>query len=319
MKNKYTISNLQKAIKNPALLSSEFKRILRKTRSQLFDIQHGPAFDVMGADWDILILLDACRYDYFKSTIDMDGKLRSIVSPGAHSWEFMNRTFIGKNYHDTVYITANPHAQKLDDEIFYTIENILDAWDSEVGTVLPEEVVEAAVEAGENYPNKRLIIHFMQPHEPHLGPTAKEIRERIELKGWNKHHGNPNNKIDVRRDGTHTWQAVKDGTVSIEEIRKAYSESLDLVLDHVSNLIDSINGRAVISSDHGEMLGERGVIRRRFGHPHDIYTPELRIVPWFILPSDERRNIKSETSIGFEKFDHKIVNDRLRSLGYRPE
>ena len=315
--NKYNVRNLIRAIRDPKLFANEIKSLFRQARSRAFETRHGPAFDIMDADWDVLILLDACRYDYFERTIDLEGELKPIVSPGAHSWEFMRNAFVGNKFHDTVYVTANPHAQKLDKDIFYTIENILDAWNSEIGTVPPEEVVKTALEANDKFPNKRLIIHFMQPHEPHMGPTAEKIRERVELTGWDKHHGNPEKKVDL--DGVHTWQAVKDGTVSIEEVRRSYSESLEIVIDHASDLIDGIDGRTVISSDHGEMLGERGVIQRRFGHPHDIYCPELRVIPWFISPSDTRRTVEPEKPIGFDRFDDETVNNRLVSLGYKPE
>jgi hypothetical protein len=43
----------------------------------------------MEEDWDNLIILDACRYDYFKRQHDFEGSVDRIVSPGKMSWEFM--------------------------------------------------------------------------------------------------------------------------------------------------------------------------------------------------------------------------------------
>jgi hypothetical protein len=35
-----------------------------------------------------------------------------------------------------------------------------------------EVVTEAALEAAEWYPNERLIVHYLQPHAPYIGPTG---------------------------------------------------------------------------------------------------------------------------------------------------
>ncbi len=325
MDGRYTLGNFLRAIKNPELFKKETRRIqniilgksIRRVQNKLFNKRYGPGIDVMSEDWDNLVLLDACRYDYFKRQQNLGGDLREVVSRGAHSWEFMKKNFVGRNLHDTVYITANPHAEKLSDDVFYTVETLLDQWDSELGTVLPRDVVEAAVEANEKYPNKRLIIHFMQPHKPHLGPTADSIRERIELRGWDKYHGHK--AVEGNLSGISLWSAVKSGDVSINKTRQAYAESLDIVLDYTSELVNRISGKTIVSSDHGEMLGEHGVFVRRYGHPHDIYNRKLRIVPWYVIPSDERRDITSEEPIGFKRLDTDTVNNRLQALGYAPE
>lgn len=61
-------------------------------------------------------------------------------------------------------------------------------------------------------------------------------------------------------------------------LRKAYEENLHWVLKHVSDLISEVNGRIVITSNHGELLGEYGM------HFHmNVSIPRLRIVPWFIV------------------------------------
>lgn len=326
MDGRYTLGNFLRAIKNPELFKKETRRIqniilgksIRRVQNKLFNKRYGPGIDVMSEDWDNLVLLDACRYDYFKRQQNLGGgDLREVVSRGAHSWEFMKKNFVGRNLHDTVYVTANPHAEKLSDDVFYTVETLLDQWDSELGTVLPRDVVEAAVEANEKYPNKRLIIHFMQPHKPHLGSTADSIRDRVELRGWDKYHGHK--AVEGNLSGISLWSAVKSGDVSINKTRQAYAESLDIVLDYTSELVNRISGKTIVSSDHGEMLGEHGVFVRRYGHPHDIYNRKLRIVPWYVIPSDERRDITSEEPIGFKRLETDAVNNRLQALGYAPE
>ncbi len=61
-------------------------------------------------DWDHLIVLDGCRYDYFLKvyTSFLEGKLEKVVSVGSNTVEWRDNSFPG-NYDDVVYVSANPH------------------------------------------------------------------------------------------------------------------------------------------------------------------------------------------------------------------
>lgn len=298
-------------------INFKLDKIARKSLSSFFEYRFGPGIDVMKQDWDNLIILDACRYDYFKSYNNIDGDLRSVISQGAHSWEFMQENFVGREFHDTVYVTANPHVGKLDDDIFYTVEQLLDDWDENLGAVHPDYVVEAAFEAYNKYPNKKLIIHFMQPHHPFMGPTADQVREEYDIRGYDNWLAHDH--IEDSRVGTNMYELVERGEISKDNVHEAYGETLEIALEGVTRILSNINGKSVITSDHGEMLGERGFIKSRYGHPHDIYNMELRKVPWLTIESTDRREIISEDPIGFECLDDSTVNDQLRALGYVPE
>jgi len=52
----------------------------------------------MQRDWDNLIILDACRYDYFKEYNEISGDLEPVVSKASHSLQFMEKIFQEKNY-----------------------------------------------------------------------------------------------------------------------------------------------------------------------------------------------------------------------------
>jgi hypothetical protein len=270
----------------------------------------------MMRDWDNLIILDACRYDTFAKRDQISGNLSKVVSRASHSWEFMKQNFLGRDCHDTVYVTANPHAERLPDDIFYTVENILDKWDSEYETVHPDDVVAAAVEAHNRYPNKRLIVHFMQPHEPWIGPTMDQLLERVDLHGYDKDHAHEGEDQNI--SGKKVWTAVRSGKITRQEMNQAYQESLDIVLRYSNELIEELGGKSVITADHAELLGERllPLTPRIYGHPHSIDSPSLCEVPWLEIPSEERRKVISEEPIGFERMDDKMVNDRLAALGY---
>ncbi len=314
MPDYYTFENLKRAVRNPNLILYELRRItglpFNQAYSTYFDKNCGQGIDVMSKDWDNLIIIDACRYDYFAAQNWLDGKLQSVTSRGKRSWEFMQGNFVGREFHDTVYVTANPHTDKLDQDLFHSVDLLLDRWDEDIGTVQPNEVVDAAIEAHNTYPNKKLIIHFMQPHRPYLGPMAEKLRERVDLVGY-----------DNASDGVQIWGAAKQGDVSVSEIRKAYSESLDIVLEHVENLLENINGKSVITSDHGEMLGERifPFANRLWGHSEGISTPTLREVPWLVISTEQRRTVCSDPPITTTQTDANIVQDRLQALGYQTE
>ena len=177
-----------------------------------------------------------------------------------------------------------------------------DHWHDEHRTVMPEVVTEAAIDAAERYPDKRLIVHYLQPHAPYVGPTGIE---RLPTEYLN------------------FWEAFRDGKfdVSLETAKQAYRENLELVLPHVSELLSEFEGRTVVTADHGELLGERDspIPIRRFGHPSHTDLPALVEVPWFVSESGARRDIVAAPPEAGEEdadLDSEVVKNRLRDLGY---
>ncbi len=320
MLERYNISNLKTALNRPSLFVWEGHRVLSKpvhlAGNYYFQNKYRKGVDVISRDWDTLVILDACRYDYYMKQRNIEGSLESVVSGGSNSWPYMQHNFNGRTLHDSVYVTANPHARKLNDGVFHAMHTVLDRWDEEIGTVQPQDVVKAALEANESYPNKRLIVHFMQPHRPYIGPTADRLRQRVDLQGYNRNRGTESQTYE--RTGISMWDAVKTGKVARSELRQAYQESLDIVLEQVSDLIKQIDGRTVITADHGEMLGDRvfWFTNRLYGHPGDIKCPQLRIVPWHIVEGSERRLITTDEPVGDYCLDEELIQDRLQALGY---
>lgn len=308
---RYTLKNLKKVLQRPEYVLWELQRIA-------FDLRHsGDAVDVMEQDWDNLILLDACRYDRFKAQNTMSGDLSAVVSHGGRSWEFMQGNFVGEQHHDTVYVTANPHTEKLADDVFHAVHPLyIDEWNEERETVLPGDVVDAVLDAHDRYPNKRIIAHFMQPHRPYLGPTAETLQEEYNIRGFNRNIAH----IGARTDQPSYATLLERGEIPIDKTRQAYRETLDIVLDHVTSLTEQLTGKTVVSADHGEMLGERltPLTKPKFGHSFKyIRNRTLYVVPWLELEADARRDITSDEPIAFERAESDTVDERLRSLGYK--
>ena len=130
--------------------------------------------NILEEDWDNLITLDACRFDSFEEHNTLTGSLERIYSTASHTAEFVDQN-ITRSFSDTVYISASPQLAGTEDR-FYHLEHLWeDHWDDELNTVPPWAVTEQAREISESNPDKRLIVHYMQPHYPFIGEKGREI------------------------------------------------------------------------------------------------------------------------------------------------
>lgn len=308
--DRYRPQNLRLLFHRPQVIRGEFRRLGNTINKYYYQmINEGNGVDIMTEDWDNLILLDGCRYDVFARQSSLPGEVQYRRSMGSDSWQFISENFAGKQLHDTVYITANPHAHSLDETIFHYMNILLeDYWDSDSGTVLPETVAQEALNAFHTFENKRLIVHFMQPHFPFIGELGQDIDQ-----------GGLTLNIDgAEDDQRHIWQQLTYGLTDRETAVAAYRENLDIVLNTVSNLLEDISGKTVISADHGNLIGERlwPIPTRGYGHPRNFPAPGLIKVPWHIVPYDSRRRVKEDSPITSNNVNQDIVADRLRDLGY---
>jgi hypothetical protein len=260
-----------------------------------FERQYGPGLDVMQQDWDNLILLDACRYDTLQKHTRFEGKVQKVVSAGNNSWEFMSANFVGKELHDSIYVTANGHARGISESVFYKLIILIDSRDENTGTVLPETVTQKAVEVAENHPDKRLIVHYMQPHVPHIGGIQEDL-------------------LSMEEGMYNIFEAVANGFISLGRLRESYVENLQIAETAVESLVSKLNGKTVISADHGENLGERKLGLRVYDHGND--TPECRFVPWMELECESRRDINASEPVSDVRPDDSTIDDFLRDLGY---
>jgi hypothetical protein len=313
--NRYSLQNFLRAIQNPSLVREEISRTLYNLgmgiNRRYYRQSHSPDDPILQYDWDNLIILDGCRYDVFFEENDLPGTLQRRVSGRSESWEFLSRNFGGMKCHDTVYITANPHWYKLENNTFYDVVDLLtEEWDAEKGTVLPEDVTKRTKEIATEFPNKRLIIHFMQPHFPFLGPTA----ENLDHKGLTIHLEN-----ESEANLPNVWAAAQRGEVATEAVQAAYRENLQIVLNQVEGLIDCLEGRTVVTADHGNLIGEalKPVPVSGFGHPKNFYAPGIVNVPWNVIDTGTSKNVIAEEPLSSTSTNNEQIEDRLQALGYR--
>ncbi len=307
--------SVRRVLSNPNSIRGELLQVGVKFHRQFGSYYaSGDPVAVMDEEWDNLIILDACRYDLFRDHSTLPGSLQKVRSAGSQSREFMEYNFADE-YHDTVYITSNPFTTKIESGVFHAIIDLFDdSWDEEILTVRPESVVSATTKAHKKYPNKRLISHFMQPHYPFIG----SLGQQIESGGVTGHTTRAVGNTD--ENSSSIWSQLDSGTCSVDRqtVWDAYVENFKLVEEHVEALIKELDGKTVVTSDHGNLFGRRlwPIPLQKYGHPPGLRFPELIEVPWHEPPFNERREVCSDPPEEAASVSDETVEDRLKHLGY---
>ena len=229
---------------------------------------------VMDQDWDFLIVLDACRFDDFKQLNFIEGKLEKKISMGSNTREWVEKNFSDGYHNDTITVSANswlskPMLKKMIGFVpFYHVEKVWDyGWNKFYGTVLPSTINNVGLKLKEKYPDKRLLLFYLQPHHPFIGKENYFFKNNRLTHSVKKHNWEYNE-----------WDLLKKGYLGIKKARKYYRYNLMHVLVSVSNLVKKLKGKIVITSDHGNAFGELFI----FSHPTVCYSP-LREVPWLTI------------------------------------
>ena len=300
-------SRLSRAFSNPILFARHINRLYFRRLGLRERNTNG--INIFKEDWDNLLLLDACRYDMFERRSRLPGRLEQRRSRGSATTEFLQANINDSDLRDTVYVTSNPQLYRNRDAIDASFHDVVhiwreEGWDEEYGTVLPETVTEYTRRAAEDYPNKRLFVHYMQPHYPFIGSRTD----------FDKGHLTGGKRENV-------WNQLFIGELDTEreDIWRIYEENLDRALPHVEELMYELGGKTVVTADHGNMVGERSfpIPIREWGHPRGIYTKELITVPWLTFENGPRREIRTEAAVTQpEEINDDVVAERLRNLGY---
>ncbi|WP_458207754.1 hypothetical protein [Haladaptatus sp. NG-SE-30] len=262
--------------------------------------------DIFAEDWDNLVVLDACRFDAFRHVCAFEGTLRKVESRGATSEEFIRGNFTERTAYDTVYVSANGYFDLLSEEIDAEVHDFVPLYQDEYRdaagglTTHPETVTKRALEADKEYPHKRLMVHYLQPHQPYLGSFACKHID----------HGHGLNIVTTRNQNRDLTDA---------DLWRAYLENLELVLGEVARLLGVFEGKTVITADHGELLGERLplVPVKDYDHWYGIHVPELLDVPWFEFDGGQRKEIRAEQPDERNAAETEEVERHLADLGYR--
>ncbi|MFX0133165.1 MAG: hypothetical protein ACFFDN_05930 [Candidatus Hodarchaeota archaeon] len=201
--------------KNPKIQSYKMRNKIIRNRNKNFKDSTVPV-NVMKKNWDFLIILDACRYDYFERIYRQNenlfnGKLFKYKSIASSTMEWRNKSFKGY-YNDIVYISTNPYINStvsvenfLGKDHFFKVYDIWnEGWDQKENTVLPDTVTNSVINLIKKHPDKRFIIHYVQPHAPYINLDLKNkevytFRFRSDImKALNKTSNDYNGKKSLR-------------------------------------------------------------------------------------------------------------------------
>ncbi len=275
--------------------------------------------------WDICIVLDAARVDLMGEAVreydNLPNEVSAVWSNASCSIDWIHRQF--NEYPEYArrsgYVTANPFAAHNDPDV-----ESADLTDEKVGylkllynthwqdvgggieTVPPEAVTDHAIDAWRRRDKlgiDRLVVHYMQPHEP--------FRARPE---W----GNDDHKLldnlvkDDSTAGASVFPRVQSGEVNVEEFRSIYLDNHHWVLEDITErLLGNVDANVAVTADHGNGLGEWG----SWHHPPATIAPPVRRVPWFQVSSDDDRSVIPD--VGKEDSVKASIEDRLEALGYK--
>lgn len=225
-------------------------------------------------DWDILVVLDACRWDVWNDKYHKGTKIRSV---GSSTLDWIKRYIRPTDLSDVVCVTGNAPVGRQADEFYELIDVNESHWDYHNGipTVSPRIVSEHA----KPYLNsdRRLYVHYLQPHGPYPYPALPMTRVRPDAVKLNPED------IDIEdfdvTDIQHVGSRLDDYEwLTVDKLWRAYENNLAWVYDALYPILKVEDKRIVVTSDHGEVLGEDGTT----GHPNEDNRWMLREVPWWL-------------------------------------
>lgn len=260
--------------------------------------------NVYDKEWDLLIILDACRVDALRELqpeYGFLGTIESIYSVGGQSQEWMNATFTedyASEISNTTYITGNPYSSSLKPSRFKSVHEVWKTeWSEEHGTVLADSITNRVIRYGRSKTANRVIAHYMQPHFPSI---PAPLDGDLDLETWGESWDSPLHRLER-------------GEIQRERVWQSYLDNLRYVLNSVQKLVKNYDAdRSVITSDHGNGFGEHGI----YGHPRHCAFPQVRKVPWVLINSRDEKQTHPKVSEK-PREDGVDVEDRLRALGYR--
>jgi hypothetical protein len=303
--SKNPLGMLKEGVKNPSKVPQFLKRKKSgaeiRLRNFTKESQKSKIHDLLDEKEFLLIILDACRYDIFKQEYGshFSGEFSKTYSTNTYTMQYLVNTWT--DTYDITYVAGGPVISDQNFEISEWgyrptehFEKVVDVWNrdygKELGVTPPEKVTEAAM----NEDSPRMVVHYFQPHAPYIG--EKRLREETSRE-----------RDESLKD---IYGRIDSGEISQEDLRGAYVSNLRRVIEAVKPLVDSVNGKSIITSDHGELLGED----KRFMHggvPHK----NLCELPWLTV-EDTKGDYGSPDIETPENGQSKQVEEQLKDLGY---
>lgn len=226
-------------------------------------------------DWDILLVMDAVRWDIWAERYDYG---EPVSSPASCTKQWLGAFIDAIDDSDVTCITASPMQRRHYPEAF---AERVDVWESEwrqfngIPTVSPKTTTDIALDhVGEA---DRLYVHYIQPHGPYpwSDPPVPVMRANPEAEAVDVDAEEVPDQL-IRHPVPMLYDP--DHWLSIGLLQTAYRRNLAWVFDALLPF-RSVDATVIVTGDHGELLGED----RTYGHPCGSDHHLLRTVPWWEL------------------------------------
>lgn len=293
--------------------------------------------NVLDKDWDLLIILDTCRFDALKEAKRSGGfscldssKIKSYYSVGGSTLEWTAQTF-RKSYSASAsevdYIAGNVLVEEVLDGR-HTPESIDDAaWSPTKWNTLSKSALNNFVSVG----NLREVKGPASGHEDRPHPSAQLVTDLAINHGRQNdpkrlivHYIQPHypyySAIETgERETLADWEVfpfykLRLGKVSKATVWDRYMKELYSALDAIDILLRNYDAeRVAISADHGEAFGERYLGVRGYKHRVGMLHPKVRRVPWAITSATDTGERTPDVNV---KSSSQSREEMLKSLGY---
>jgi hypothetical protein len=289
--------------------------------------RHPIGTNVFDMDWDLLIVLDACRADALRALaaevpfIDDVGQRWSL---GSMSAEWMLNTFHRRRasaIEKTGYISCNSWSDRIFvDRVhenptheYRSIRRGWPAWNpvsaesfghyelvkeiaNHAGMALHSDsnvvhhiATDRAIAMGRESNLDRMIVHYLSPHLKYI---AGALDWSPGICSIGELMRGPRQTRPLKPE-ERSFRPAKVGEVTRGEVFEMYQRELRFVLDYVGILLQNYEAETVlITADHGEALGELGVWGHPFGWPH----PAIRTVPVVATTAADEQTYSSHFS-----------------------
>ena len=230
----------------------------------------------LGGKWSFLIVLDACRFDKFHKIVGkvgLKGTLEKVWSLADNTVDWYRLNWSEK-HPDICILTSHPWIHTRGFNKNFGECHIL--WEDPL-LVDPSVSLKIASKYIDQSNLNRFLIHLIPPHLPYIGEEGYKLYKELKIGIPNfTHAGSCYSQItDYGR--AHGW----------ERIVRCYEESLQIVLEALKRNKEIFKGEIIITSDHGEVLGENNGFGHKFDDAVDSINfqcrdlPVVYEVPWF--------------------------------------
>jgi len=238
-----------------------------------YHLETSPAMDRLAAEgvrfdraYSVIPLTGPSHFSLFTSRYPQEhgARINGVAVPHETKWLFLPQILQKLGYTNLAYVSAwtlTSHLTHLDRWFDVYDEELTRKYQVFNSSRYAEDVTPRALGWLNQHSAKRpffMWVHYFDPHSPYLWR---------ETYGFPKANGNKSSRVD--------WRSS-----SIRERIKNYDSEIGYADHHIGRLLEAIDRNGlrestlvVLTSDHGESLGETGYV----GHGRRLYQSILRV------------------------------------------